>query len=98
MPDSEPLASTGHTESTDTAALSAPVEASASRSEPVPDDLPEKQQPFTFGAVAIKNLIRGELITFYVNAKGQISADKLDRGRAPVTYRGAPVVSTRAIR
>jgi hypothetical protein len=35
-------------------------------------------QPFTFAAVASKNLIRGELISFYVDATGKITADKLD--------------------
>ena len=37
-----------------------------------------KEQPFTFAAVASKNLIRGELISFYVDATGKITADKLD--------------------
>ena len=40
--------------------------------------LPEKQPSFTFAAVATKNLIRGELITFYVDGNGHITADKLD--------------------
>ena len=35
-------------------------------------------QPFTFAAVASKNLIRGELISFYVDATGKVTADKLD--------------------
>ena len=40
--------------------------------------LPEKQQPFAFAAVTPRNLIRGELITFYVDGNGHVTADKLD--------------------
>jgi hypothetical protein len=35
-------------------------------------------RPFSFGASAAKNLIRGELVMFYVDANGRITADKLE--------------------
>ena len=40
---------------------------------------PEKTaQPFVFAATVSRNLIRGELITFYVDREGRITADKLE--------------------
>ena len=37
-----------------------------------------KPPPFTFAAVASKNLIRGEIVEFYVDSDGTITSPQLD--------------------